>query len=69
MESPPSLGLETINIAPFHGKTNLYQSTCLEFRYKDGKVLGTQPHQTRGSISIHYVPSLNLIKGLFNMLF
>ena len=40
MESPPSLHLETINIVPFHGRTNLYQSMCSEFKYGDGKVLG-----------------------------
>ena len=33
MELPPRLGLGTI-------RTNLYQNTCLEFRYRDGKVLG-----------------------------
>ena len=26
-----------------HGRIDLYQSTCSEFRYGDGKVLGTQP--------------------------
>ena len=69
MESPPSLGLGTINIVPFRGRTNLYQSTCLDFRYGDGKVLGTQPHPTYRSAFTHCVPSLNLIKGIFNMLF
>ena len=69
MKSPPSLGLATINIAPFRGMTDLYQSTCLEFRYGDGKVLGTQPHLTCGSASTHCVPILDLIKGKFNMLF
>ena len=39
----PSLGLETINIVSFHERNDLYQSTCSEFRYGDGKVLGTQP--------------------------
>ena len=40
-----------------------------KFRYGEGKVLGTQPHLTCESASTHYVPSLNLIKGKFNMLF
>ena len=35
----------------------------------DGKVLGTQPQPIRGLASTHYVPSLNLIKGIFNILF
>jgi len=50
-------------------RTNLYQIICSEFRYRDGKVLGTQPHPTHGSASIHCVSSLNLIKGTFNTLF
>ena len=69
MESPPSLGLGTVNIAPFCGRIDLYQNTCLEFRYEVGKVLGTQPHLTRGSTSTHCVPNLNPIKDIFNMLF
>ena len=70
MELPPSLGLETINIyRALHERTDLYKSTCSEFRYGDGKLLGTQPHPTRGTASTHCVPSLNLIKGKFNMLF
>ena len=52
-----------------YGRTDLYQNTCLKFRYEDEKVLGTQPHMTRGSASTHCVPSLNLVKGVFNMLF
>ena len=51
------------------GRTDLYQSMCLEFSYGDGKVLGTQLHSTRGSASTHCVPNLNLIKGIFTMLF
>ena len=35
------LGLGTRKIVPFCGITDLYQSKCLEFRYRDGKVLGT----------------------------
>ena len=35
-----------------------------EFRYRDGKVLGTQPHPTHGLISSHCVLRLNLIKSL-----
>ena len=41
IESPPRLGLGTTNIAPFVEGLVYYQSTCLEFRYSDGKVLGT----------------------------
>ena len=44
MESPPRLDLGTINIAPFMEGLIYYQSMCPEFRYGDGKVLGTQPH-------------------------
>ena len=69
MELPPSLGQGTINIAPFMEGLIFYQSTCLEFRYRDGKVLDTQPHLTCGSVSTHCVPNLNLTKGKFNMLF
>ena len=39
----------------------------LEFRYRDGKVLGTQPHLIRGPASINYVLHLNIIKGMFNI--
>ena len=42
MKSLPKLGLETINIAPLW-KGWSYQSTYLEFRCRDGKVLGTRP--------------------------
>ena len=42
MESPPRLGLGTIYIVPFMERQIYYQSMCLEFRYEDGKVLGTQ---------------------------
>ena len=69
MESPSRLGLGTMNIAPFLKGLVFYQSTCPDFRYGDGKVLGTQPHSTRGLASTHCVPSLNLIKGRFNTLF
>ena len=41
----------------------------LEFRYKDGKVLGTQPHPTYGSSSTHCVLCLNLIKDILNIVF
>ena len=41
MESPPSLSLGTINIASFVEGLIFYQSTYLEFKYGDGKVLGT----------------------------
>ena len=40
MELPPRLSLGTINIAPFMKGLIYYQSTCPEFRYRDGKVLG-----------------------------
>ena len=69
MESPSSLGLRTINIAPFVEGLIFYQSRCLEFKYRDGKVLGTQPYPTSGSASTHCVLNLNLIKSNFNMLF
>ena len=59
----------TINIVLFHGRTNLYQSMCSEFRYGDGKVLGIQPHLTHRLASTHCIPSLSFVKGVFNMLF
>ena len=69
MESPPNLSLGTINIAYFVKELILYQSTCPELKYGDGKVLGTQPHPTFGLTSTHCVPNLNLIKSKFTMLF
>ena len=48
--------------------TDFYQSKCLEFSYRDGKVLGTQPHQTYGSTSPHCIPYPNCIKGFSNRL-
>ena len=39
MESPPRLGLRTINIVFFVEGLIYYQSMYLEFRYGDGKVL------------------------------
>ena len=38
-----------------------------EFKYRDGKVLGTQPHPTRGLTSSHCVLCLNLIKVSINI--
>ena len=59
MESPPSLGLGTINIAPFV-EGLLFTRTRV---WSLGMVL------IHRSASTHCVPSLNLIKGIFNMLF
>ena len=67
MESSPRLGLRTINIAPFVEGLIYYQSTCLEFRYGNRKVLGTQPHLTCGSAPTHCVPCLNPIKDTLNI--
>ena len=67
MESPIRLDLGTINIAPFVEGLIHYQSTCPEFRYGDGKMLGTQPHPTRGLTFTHCVLHLNLIKGTFKI--
>ena len=67
MESPPRLGLGTINIAPFMEGLIYYQNTCSEFRYEDGKVLGTQPHLTCGTVFSHCILRLNLIKDTFNI--
>ena len=67
MELLPRLGLGTICIAPFMEGFIYYQSTCPEFRYGDGKVLGTQPHPTHGSASTQCVLRLNLIKDIFNI--
>ena len=44
-----------------------YQSMGSEFRHGNEKVLGTQPHPTRGSTSSYCVLHLNLIKGMFNI--
>ena len=49
--------------------TDPYQSMYPEFRYWDGKMLGTQLHLTCGLASTHCVSNLNLIKNNFNMLF
>jgi len=65
IESPPKLGI--INITPFMERLIYYQSTCPEFRYGDGKVLGIQPHRTRESASTHCVLCFNLIKDTFNI--
>jgi len=46
--------------------TDFYQSTCLEFRDGDVKVLGSQPHLTCGPISTYCVPYPNSIKRPFN---
>ena len=62
IESPPRLGLGTINIVPFMERPIYYQSTCLKFRYGDEKVLGIQLHPTHGSTSTHCVLRFNLIK-------
>ena len=47
---------------------DLYQSMRPEFRYGDGKVLGTQLHLTRKSTSIYCVSNPKPIKGSSNML-
>ena len=65
MESSPRLGLGTINIIPFVKWLIYYQSTYLDFRYGDRKVLGTQPHPTFGSAFTYCVLRLNPIKGIF----
>ena len=69
MELSLSLGLRTLNIAPFVEGLIFYRGMCLEFRYEDEKVLGTQSHPTHGSASTHCIPNINLIKDNFNMLF
>ena len=62
MESPPSLGLGTKNIAPFKERLIFYQNTCPEFKNGDEKMLGTQPHSTCRLASTYCVPNINLIK-------
>ena len=52
-----------------YGRNDLYQSMCSEFRYGDGKVLGTQPHLTRGLVSTHCVSNPSPLKGSSNRLF
>ena len=64
MELSPKLSLGFMNIALFMEGLIYYQSTCLEFKYRDGKVLGTQPHPIRGSASTHCVLYFNLISIL-----
>ena len=46
--------------------TDLYQSTCREFRYGDKKVLGTQ---LVGRPPLIVFQTLIALKGFFNMLF
>ena len=46
---------------------DLYQNTCLEFRYGDGKVLSTQPHLICGLASSHCVSHPNSIKESSNL--
>ena len=67
MEFLPRLGLGTICIVPFMEGFIYYQSTCPEFRCRDGKVLGTQPHLTHRSASTQCVLRLNLIKDILNI--
>ena len=64
MELSPRLSLGIMNIGLFMEGLIYYQSTCLEFKYRDGKVLGTQPHPIRGSASTHCVLYFNLISIL-----
>jgi len=66
MESPPRLGLGTINTAPSVERLIYYQSTCSKFRYGNEKVLGTQHYPTRESASTHCVLHLNLVKDILN---
>jgi len=67
MELPPRVGLGAISIASFMEGLIYCQSICPEFRYRDGKMLGTQPHPNHGLASIHCVLHLNLIKVIFNI--
>ena len=67
IESSPKFDLGTINIASFVEGLIYYQSMCSDFRYKDEKVLGTQPRLTHGSAFTHCVLRLNLIKDTFNI--
>ena len=54
-------------LAPFMEGLIYYQSTCPEFRYEDGNVLGYQPHPTHGSAFTLCVLRLNLIKDTLNI--
>ena len=68
MELPPRLGLGTINIVPLCGRTSLTTRVWVRnLGLGDRKVLGTQPHPTRGSASSHCVLHLDLIKDSFNI--
>ena len=69
MESPPNLGIRTINMTPFVEGLIFDQNRCPKFSYGDKKVLGTQSHLTRGSTSTYCVPNINFIKENFNMSF
>ena len=69
LESSSSLGLETIYIAPFHGRTDLTTKVWVQKLCIAWEELGTQDHPTRGSASTQCVLHLNLIKGKFNILF
>ena len=72
MESPPRLDLirsrGTLDIALFMEGLIMkglifYQSTCPKFRYRNGKVLGTQPHPTRKSAFTHFFQILISLKS------
>ena len=69
MKSSLILVLRTMNTTFFCGMTDLYYSTYPKFRYGNRKMLSIQLHLTCGSASTHCVPSFNLIKSIFNMLF
>ena len=69
MGSPPSLDLGATNITPFMVGLFFTRACVWSLVMGMGRFLGTQLHSTRGSASTHYVPNLNLIKGIFNMLF
>ena len=71
MESPPRLDLirsRNPRYSSLHGRIDheridLYQSTCPKFRYRNGKVLGTQPHPTRKSAFTHFFQILISLKS------
>ena len=67
MKLPPRLSVGTICIALFCEGLILLEH-LLEFRHRNGNVLGTQTYPTCRSAYTHFVPNPNLIKGSSNRL-
>jgi len=69
MELPPSLGLGTINIVSFVERLIFTKARVQSLGMGMGRCQAPTLPRTHRLTSIHYVPSLDLIKGIFNTLF